>query len=81
MSDRNAKRDFKPVHPQDVLKRLAQVPVSTWTLKSDEHHTPHMGSMAQDFHAAFKLGNGDRGIDTADIIGVSVAAIQGAATT
>jgi trimeric autotransporter adhesin len=77
VSDRNAKENFDPVRGGDVLEKLADVPVSTWSFKSDSTHTKHMGPMAQDFHAAFKLGNSDRAIDTGDIIGVSIAAIKG----
>ena len=36
-----------------------------------------MGPMAQDFHAAFALGVGDKLIDTIDPDGVALAAIQG----
>jgi hypothetical protein len=33
--------------------------------------------MAEDFHAAFALGSGDRTIATVDTAGVALAAIQG----
>jgi hypothetical protein len=36
-----------------------------------------MGPMAQDFHAAFGLGNNDKTIGTLDAAGVAFAAIQG----
>ncbi len=36
-----------------------------------------MGPMAQDFHAAFKIGEDDKHITTIDSEGVAVAAIQG----
>ena len=39
--------------------------------------TPHMGPMAQDFHAAFGLGTDDKHIATVDADGVALAAIQG----
>jgi hypothetical protein len=77
VSDRNSKRDFARVETTDVLRKLASLPMSTWTFKSDSTRTRHMGPMAQDFHAAFGLGESDRSIDTGDIIGVSLAAIQG----
>jgi trimeric autotransporter adhesin len=76
-SDRNAKQNVVSVRGADVLAKLASVPVSTWSYKADATHTKHMGPMAQDFHAAFKLGNSDRAIDTGDIVGVSLAAIKG----
>jgi hypothetical protein len=76
-SDRNAKKGFVPVNEVDVLKRVASLPMSTWTFKTDSSGTRHMGPMAQDFHAAFGLGGSEHAIDTGDVIGVSVAAIQG----
>ncbi len=37
----------------------------------------HVGPMAQDFHAAFGLGDSDKSIGMQDIEGVALAAIQG----
>ena len=76
VSDRNAKRDFVPVNARDVLDRVAAMPVSTWTYKS-EPGVRHMGPMAQDFRAAFGLGTNDKSIVTVDADGVALAAIKG----
>ena len=76
VSDRNAKRGFTPVDPQDVLKRVAKMPISTWTYKA-EPGVRHMGPMAQDFRATFGLGTDERTIVTIDADGVMFAAIQG----
>ena len=75
-SDRNAKQDFVPVNARDVLDRVAAMPVSTWTYKS-EPGVRHMGPMAQDFRAAFGLGTNDKTIVTVDADGVALAAIKG----
>ena len=37
----------------------------------------HLGPMAQDFKAAFAIGESDKGITTVDADGVALAAIQG----
>jgi hypothetical protein len=76
VSDRNAKQDFVPVKPEQVLARVVAMPVSTWTYKS-ELGIRHMGPMAQDFRAAFGLGTDDKSIVTVDADGVALAAIQG----
>lgn len=76
VSDRNAKQDFVPVNARDVLERVAAMPVTTWTYKS-EPGVRHMGPMAQDFRAAFGLGTNDKSIVTVDADGVALAAIQG----
>ena len=76
LSDRNAKTDITPVDPRDVLERLAAMPVSTWRWNSEPGAIAHMGPMAQDFYAAFGLGDSDKRIVTVDADGVALAAIQ-----
>ena len=53
--------------------------IATWNWKSQDASIRHMGPMAQDFHAAFGLGETDKGISTMDADGVALAAaaIQG----
>ena len=75
-SDRNAKENFKPVDGRAVLDKVAALPVSEWNFKS-ESGTRHIGPMAQDFYAAFKVGEDDRHIAVVDEGGVALAAIQG----
>jgi hypothetical protein len=75
-SDRNAKRDFAPVDTHDVLLRVVAMPITTWQYKSEDH-VRHMGPMAQDFYAAFGLGEDERHIASLDEPAVALAAIQG----
>ena len=77
LSDRNAKRDFEAVDPRDVLERVAAMPVYRWRYAEERAAAAHMGPVAQDFRAAFGLGDGDRTIATVDADGVALAAIQG----
>lgn len=77
VSDRNSKENIQSVDPVDVLHRLLQIPVSTWNYIGQPAEYAHMGPMAQDFHAAFGLGEDNRRISTIDTDGVSFAAIQG----
>ena len=80
-SDRNAKEDFKPVSPRDVLAKVSALPISEWQYKSekagDAEAARHIGPMAQDFSAAFALGRDDKHISVVDEGGVALAAIQG----
>ena len=76
-SDRHAKANFSSVNPRAVLDKLAAVPVQTWNYKGEPDAVRHMGPMAQDFRAAFQLGADDRGINTVDAAGVTMAAVQG----
>ena len=76
MSDRNLKRDIGPVDEQAVLETLANLPVSTWSYKSDDPAVRHLGPMAQDFYSAFGLGDTDRAYNSIDAHGVAMAAIK-----
>jgi hypothetical protein len=77
LSDRNAKENFSPVDPRKVLDKVAAMPIETWNYKTQEGSIRHIGPMAQDFHAAFGVGENDKTITTVDADGVSLAAIQG----
>src|SRR5204863_10055343 len=74
--DRTLKCDIEPIGPFAVLDTVSRLPISTWTYKSDPTGVRHMGPMAQDFKAAFGLGDTDRGYYSVDAHGVSIAAIQ-----
>src|SRR5205085_530248 len=77
LSDRSLKANFAAVDGRDVLQRLVSLPVSTWNYQAQGDGIRHMGPMAQDFKAAFGLGEDDRTISTVDEQGVALAAIQG----
>ena len=75
-SDRNIKENFSTVSPQEVLDKVAALPITRWSFKQDKE-VEHLGPMAQDFRAAFGLGTDDKHIATVDEEGVALAAIQG----
>jgi len=60
-----------------VLDKVAALPLSTWHYKTQDPAVRHIGPMAQDFKAAFEVGESDTGITTIDADGVALAAIQG----
>jgi hypothetical protein len=60
-----------------VLRRLASVPISTWSYRSQKRSIRHIGPMAQDFHRAFGVGEDRRHISSVDADGVALAAIKG----
>jgi Chaperone of endosialidase len=76
-SDRALKANALAVDPRAVLEALAGVPIATWNLISQDPSIRHIGPMAQDFKAAFGVGESDRHISTVDADGVAFAAIQG----
>jgi hypothetical protein len=77
MSDRNAKENLAAVDPLAVLNKVVALPLSTWNYKSQDASVRHLGPMAQDFKAAFDVGESNTGISTVDADGVALAAIQG----
>jgi hypothetical protein len=77
LSDRNSKANFVAVDTRAVVEKLAQMPISTWNYKTQAESIRHIGPMAQDFAAAFGVGEDDKHISTIDADGVSLAAIQG----
>jgi hypothetical protein len=76
LSDYNAKAGFAPVDGRQVLEQLMSVPISTWHYRSQDPSIRHIGPMAQDFYAAFNVGEDNRYISTVDEEGVALAAIQ-----
>jgi hypothetical protein len=74
-SDRNLKTDVARIDDAAVLDKVASLPISRWSYKS-EHGVRHVGPMAQDFYAAFGVGEDDKHITSIDEDGVALAAIK-----
>ena len=75
-SDRNLKDNIVPIDSRSVLERVAHLPITQWKMKAEPAGRKHIGPMAQDFYAAFRLGDSDRYIALGDGQGVALAAIQ-----
>jgi Chaperone of endosialidase len=75
-SDRNMKQDFASVDRDTILEKLAELPISSWTYKTEGTEHRHIGPMAQDFMAMFQVGSSDRTILQVDADGVALSAIQ-----
>ena len=75
ISDRNLKTDIHEASfGGDVLAILNDLPVPAWRyLNSD---ALHVGPMAQDFKAAFGLGDSDKEIQAVDAFGVLLMAVK-----
>ncbi len=57
--------------------KCVQLPIATWNYKSQSAEVRHIGPAAQDFFAAFNVGDDNRHITDIDEGGVALAAIQG----
>ncbi|MBS0591234.1 MAG: tail fiber domain-containing protein [Proteobacteria bacterium] len=76
-SDRELKTNITPVDARAVLAKVVGMPVAQWSFKAGPQYR-HIGPMAQDFKAAFDLGDAnDKFISASDAQGVALAAIQG----
>jgi hypothetical protein len=74
-SDRNAKERFAPVDPVNIAHKLADLPMSAWNYIG--YPQRHIGPMAQDFHETFPWSGTETTLNSADLHGVTLAAIQG----
>lgn len=76
LSDRNSKHGFSLVDTRAILKKVATIPIGTWSYKAQDPSIKHIGPVAQDFKLAFDVGENDTTITTVDADGVAFAAIQ-----
>ena len=74
-SDRNLKTDVARIDDAAVLDKVATLPIERWSYKS-ERGVRHVGPMAQDFYAAFGVGEDGKHITSIDEDGVALAAIK-----
>ncbi|MBP7777427.1 MAG: hypothetical protein KA371_09885 [Acidobacteria bacterium] len=76
LSDVNSKERFRDLADEDVLTKIANMPVREWSYKAQGAAVRHMGPTAQDFHVAFGLGEDPLRISTIDADGVALAAVK-----
>lgn len=76
LSDVRSKHHFRDLDGEAVLAKLAAMPIREWSYKAQDPAIRHVGPTAQDFHAAFGLGEDPLGISTIDADGIALRAIQ-----
>jgi hypothetical protein len=59
-----------------LLDRLAALPIYEYSLKGARRPTRYVGPTSEDFMGAFHLGNSDQSINTANEMGVTLAAAK-----
>jgi len=65
------------VDSRQILERLVALPVTVWSYKDDAEGRRHIGTFSEDFHAAFDFLPDGLMLNTIDMHGVAMAAIQG----
>lgn len=76
LSDVNSKEHFDEFDDDTLLQKLAALPVRTWSYKAQGASIRHAGPTAQDFHAAFGLGEDPLRISTVDADGIALAGVR-----
>jgi hypothetical protein len=74
-SDRKLKDGFEKLDSKSILDKVNALDIERWHYIADGEPTTHIGPIAQDFHAAFGVGD-DTTISTIDPSGVALLAIQ-----
>jgi hypothetical protein len=75
LSDRAMKTGIRSLDDAAILAKVSALPISEWSYTS-ERGVRHIGPMAQDFYAAFAVGEDDRHITSIDEDGVALAAVK-----
>ena len=76
VSDEHRKTDFRDLDGEQVLSKLAALPVREWRYTTQDVAIRHVGPTAQDFRAAFGLGESDVRIGSVDADGIALAAVK-----
>lgn len=56
LSDSNIKADHREVNPLKILEAVGSLSISTWRYDGQDVSVRHIGPTAQDFYAAFGVG-------------------------
>lgn len=75
-SDVATKEGFSAVDAEAILDALLGLDITTWSYINDDGSVVHLGPTAQDFYAAFGLGEDETGIGAVDADGVAMVSIQ-----
>jgi trimeric autotransporter adhesin len=70
------KENFVPVNNEELLARFRRVPVNFWNVIEEVGKPRRIGPFAEDFYAAFGVGNDPMAIAMQDIDGVNFAGIR-----
>lgn len=74
-SSRTFKTNGQSINKATILHALSNLTIEKWTYLGNENEW-HMGPYAEDFKQAFGLGSNSKYIQTGDIDGVALVAIQ-----
>lgn len=76
-SSRDIKKNLEAAKAAELLARLTELEIFTWSYKDDPSESLHVGPLAEDFYRRFGFGHDDKHISPSDTAGLALAAIQG----
>jgi len=76
VSDVNKKENFTEVDSQSILDKIANLDITRWNYKVQDSSITHIGPMAQDFYAAFGLGEFATNISSLDPASIALSGVQ-----
>ena len=76
LSNVRAKTAFRAEDPEFYLRGIAGLSLSSWQYRKQDASVRHIGPTAQDFRAAFGMGENDTTISMVDADGVNMIAIK-----
>lgn len=76
LSRRDSKEHFRPIDHQMMLTALKKLNISTWNYKHQPDTERHLGPVAEEFYAVYKLGTDADHIATSDMAAVALASSQ-----
>jgi hypothetical protein len=75
-SSRSAKTNIKQTSAEDVLAKLEELPIYTWSYTKDKSKSVHIGPMAEEFHQRFGFGDDAKRISSLDTGGLALAGVK-----
>lgn len=69
------KEDFNSLDKEDILKKITSLNISRWRYKGTDNEY-HIGPVAEEFYALFRVGSNEQFLSTVDASGVALAGIQ-----
>jgi hypothetical protein len=76
-SYRASKENFQELDTKEILRLVADLPLSDWNYKKDKDTVRHIGPVSEDFYQTFGYGEDDKHISPNDLAGVAIAAAKG----
>ena len=76
-SSKSIKENYEALDFDTILAKIDQLPVERWNYKSEGSGIKHIGPYAEDFKAAFGIGESNKSIALIDEAGIALAGTKG----